>query len=1164
MGLSTTYTKAETDFLIQQLEKKTTSGYKGDLLKTDAAPTQIGFYGLLETGIYTNLGGIDAPIGKLNFASFDGTTWSLISVDVNNVKTIFDDEDNVYSGTMKATADYFNYINRIGAIFLGQKNKEWSPSAEQMKRAFVVLVKDTGIYTNLGNLELGNREYGLFLHEVNNVGDSVWTKITIKTKEELMSTDGHLYLGQASILGLPSSFIPYLKSFFSTRTAGTYTYHGNLVVNQGESAMLVYTPTSDTAGTWSKVTIAKRGDIVVAASNATQFFKDIADVQATEALGIGFINQGFNLIQSGGKMILSDGTFATTNTADLAQVVIPKNCEIIGQGLTTIINSNYVGHDITIKSDNVQAIVRNVNVKHSIGLHRKSTWQYYDSNIEQYNIWHDGVKADVDIPNFLYKNKYFSVGAFDTPAPFKYYSMNNAGSAAGSTSLVNQVTTTHAPAWDGNNLDARTVVLMPGTYASDGGLQLRGDRGNRIIGLPNYEKLVLVENPTGTLVEPNDIYMFATVAKVTIPQVIEGINFKRHINTKFALNMIVKNCYRNGIKIEDYNAENRVVRVGANYLHSKLDYAVRPMAFNATKADRWTIEVYGETRESTLITAYTTGYDIVGYNARVINIGIDMGQIAEQDSPTETIRFMTDFDGEVRDVEFVRAGLVRMYSKAAIILLNQKKGRYINVKGTNLVMPGKRTADSKMIATDIDGRLLGYSTDGGVVTETEYSRFDGSVVATRTVTTAKTHTHYLPIPKSESEIEPIEWEDYQGGRLYGIYIEVLTDSDIEMTNCVGKGSPWGLHNTRGIYNNFGKVRFFNCVGYGGGIGHRLHGIICHRTSESELHNCVGYASPFGHNTPMNVQDRGNSCGIKFQMMSASTLIGCVGYGNEMKESHGIQADMRTQPKLINCIGYNGGGIDSAGLDISEYATIDVNGGYFGAHYKTSSFAFVKNHGNGMKMYPYKRPTRYGSNLDDVLYKNHWELNVDNTTQSYRLVNLTFTRSFQITSSGLGGVARVVVYKVNGSTKTEISRTILENIDGNYQYMNVPSNVVIDAQSGDFLYVALENASGVEYTTITNGFIEMAVNTTEVNEGLSGFYNQQLWSHETVIDPLNPQTNIVKNALINGVILEQETALRIGENAEIGAKYNVVHSTIVGDVETESGSEVVRVQNCVIL
>ncbi len=52
------------------------------LLKTDTAPTIKGLYPLSETGVYTNLGGIDAQSGKLNFASFDGTTWSLIAVDL--------------------------------------------------------------------------------------------------------------------------------------------------------------------------------------------------------------------------------------------------------------------------------------------------------------------------------------------------------------------------------------------------------------------------------------------------------------------------------------------------------------------------------------------------------------------------------------------------------------------------------------------------------------------------------------------------------------------------------------------------------------------------------------------------------------------------------------------------------------------------------------------------------------------------------------------------------------------------------------------------------------------------------------------------------------------------------------------------------------------------
>lgn len=100
MGLSTTYTKTETDFLIQQLEKKTTSGYKGDLIKTDVAPTSVGFYGLLETGIYTNLGGIDAPTGKLNFASFDGTTWSLIAVDM----PVFSVNGKIETGNVEAVS----------------------------------------------------------------------------------------------------------------------------------------------------------------------------------------------------------------------------------------------------------------------------------------------------------------------------------------------------------------------------------------------------------------------------------------------------------------------------------------------------------------------------------------------------------------------------------------------------------------------------------------------------------------------------------------------------------------------------------------------------------------------------------------------------------------------------------------------------------------------------------------------------------------------------------------------------------------------------------------------------------------------------------------------------------------------------------------------------
>ena len=67
------------------VSKSTTAGTalvtRGSLNKTDTAPTVAGLYILEETGVYPNLGGINAQVGKLNFASFDGTTWSLIAVD---------------------------------------------------------------------------------------------------------------------------------------------------------------------------------------------------------------------------------------------------------------------------------------------------------------------------------------------------------------------------------------------------------------------------------------------------------------------------------------------------------------------------------------------------------------------------------------------------------------------------------------------------------------------------------------------------------------------------------------------------------------------------------------------------------------------------------------------------------------------------------------------------------------------------------------------------------------------------------------------------------------------------------------------------------------------------------------------------------------------------
>ena len=86
MGLSTTYTKVETDFLLQKLESELVSGLRGELAISDTAPTEQGLYILSDVGTYTNLGGLVTTAGKVNYAYFDGTNWSLVSVDLPSVQ----------------------------------------------------------------------------------------------------------------------------------------------------------------------------------------------------------------------------------------------------------------------------------------------------------------------------------------------------------------------------------------------------------------------------------------------------------------------------------------------------------------------------------------------------------------------------------------------------------------------------------------------------------------------------------------------------------------------------------------------------------------------------------------------------------------------------------------------------------------------------------------------------------------------------------------------------------------------------------------------------------------------------------------------------------------------------------------------------------------------
>lgn len=66
------------NLIIDYMAKET----KGVLSPTSPAPTEKGKYLLSIPGTYTNIGGLVAAADKLNYAYFDGSTWSLIAADL--------------------------------------------------------------------------------------------------------------------------------------------------------------------------------------------------------------------------------------------------------------------------------------------------------------------------------------------------------------------------------------------------------------------------------------------------------------------------------------------------------------------------------------------------------------------------------------------------------------------------------------------------------------------------------------------------------------------------------------------------------------------------------------------------------------------------------------------------------------------------------------------------------------------------------------------------------------------------------------------------------------------------------------------------------------------------------------------------------------------------
>ena len=87
---------------------------KGVLTTTSPAPTGAsakGKYILSGPGTYTNLGGLVATADKLNYAYFNGSTWSLIAVDVFDLDKQYEAGIDISSEVSKENGFYINVSN---------------------------------------------------------------------------------------------------------------------------------------------------------------------------------------------------------------------------------------------------------------------------------------------------------------------------------------------------------------------------------------------------------------------------------------------------------------------------------------------------------------------------------------------------------------------------------------------------------------------------------------------------------------------------------------------------------------------------------------------------------------------------------------------------------------------------------------------------------------------------------------------------------------------------------------------------------------------------------------------------------------------------------------------------------------------------------------------
>lgn len=992
--------------------------------------------------------------------------------------------------------------------------------------------------------------------------DSNTNRELANAKVSLRIIDGYIFRGVASISDKPKLPIEGNKFVYVASNEGTYVNHGNLVVNHNEICFL-YCVNKDGVISWSKAVVAKIGDFIIAASDASEAWKSIANLVVSDAsLGIDTINTYISRTAKDGEtIVLSDGNF-TTEAVDGKRngINLNKSITLKGQGVKTVVTRQSTALDIVVSKDDVIARVEKVNVAHGIGIVAKDDISKYSSSIKVSNIFINNEIADVDTINYINRTNKPTLAHPDSP--WRIYATKIVRSDD-NLRTIKEFCYNTTYVIDSDKIEDRTILLLPATYTGANGLYFNKNIVCRLIGLKGYEKETLLKRVTSNTAYPNDIYIDnVNTQDISSKEIrIENISFYDMLSYSYCSNFHMINCYRDGILLDDYNAEN-IIEVGKNKICSRLSIALQAAKHLATKDNRYTIKVYGEIFDNTICDADVANTDIEGYgNATVIREGWSEG--ADRNTPMwHLMRTGDNWDGYIRNITFKLAGVMKGYNFAALEIKSGKANLY-NVKAINLSMAGKDALDSLgnniYVRFDDKHRMVRCYADAKSTTgytAQVYSRIFGTPTETyecQASDASAPHDYKLFIRKPDTELNATSWDDLDGGRRYGLYFKCPTECNVNVYNCEGYGSPWGLHNTRGIYIDYGSPKLFNCIGISGGVGHRLHGIVSHRDSCADIVGCIGYASPFAYLTPkieeyMPHYNMAASVGIKAQMMSSTKFTNCIGYGNEMPMGHGIYADNMTKAVFINCSGYTRGGENSAGFSIAEYATTNMNGGYFGRDEHTHSEDFIPNNGKGMDFYPIKRCVRHEETENDILYADHWKPTLINTDLSYRIIRLFISRYNLQGTIYAGKICKF--YDVSSGTKTLIASTVLENANGNYQFIDLAKPYTIGI--GHHIYIVLEDSEGNEIS-VSSGTktISVSICVDILNSGQSGMFINTYWSHDGDISPENLATHLPYPICIANTTVGDN--VRIGDKADTAQLYNIVNSVVRGDIIRNSSS-----------